>query len=563
MEDSRLLLLLLAVFAPVATGAFTLLLPKASIRFRTLAAFAGMLASVAALAAYVDQHGIAAPAVAEVAHADTDADHAHESASNTHADETRESEAASPVVGVPFVPSINLLITFNPDALGLFFAFLIAGIGVLIVIYARAYFGPAEGDLFRFYPMLGLFATAMIGLVLSDNMLSMLLFWEMTSIGSFLLIGWDRNNPKAVRLALQALVVTGTGGLVLMAGLILLAQSVGTWSLREAIQIIASGGVPDSAQSLFNWALVCCFIGAATKSAQWPFHFWLPGAMAAPTPVSAYLHSATMVKAGVYLFARFAPALMTHETWSLTLVGFGAVTMLLGGFLALRSQELKKIFAYTTVSQLGLLTAAYGLGRLSDGHGGNLIWPVMQILNHALYKAPLFMIAGAIMRLAGRKELHQLKGLFRSHTHIALICLVAAYAMGGGPFTLGFVAKEAFFYQIVHAAETRPIIWAVAVMGVLTAAFNVAIFIRILTTFLARPTSHEARIEHDPHAAIDSADHHNAGHADHHDLESPRSFWGVCLWAPAALLAALQILGGVAPGLFQRLLLAVETNREY
>ncbi len=501
MDESGLIRLAIAVLAPVALGLLTLLLPKRMIGARTILAWLGMGGAFASLAwVWIDGAGVGA--------------------------------------GVGLAPSVGLSLTFNPDALGVFFGLLVSGIGALIVLYARGYFGRDEASLFRFYPTLGLFATAMMGLVLSDDLIGMLVFWELTSLSSFLLIGWNRDSPRAVRLALQALATTGLGGMALLGGLVALGATTGEWTFAGVNAALASGEA-SAGGAVFGLAFALIFLGAATKSAQWPFHYWLPGAMAAPTPVSAYLHSATMVKAGVYLFARFYPGLSTLAWWGPALTVIGGSTMLWAAFVALRSHELKRIFAYTTVSQLGLLTCAYGLGAWSYKGEANLIWPVTQIFNHALYKAPLFIMAGAIMHVTGRKLLPELRGLWRSHPLYAGVLLVAAYAMAGGPFTLSFVAKEAFFYQAVHAAQTSAWVWAVGVAGILTAALNVAIFVRILTTFAGRGE----RIEN--------------AHAPE------RGFWGVWLWLPAALLAGLQVVGGVAPGWFGDALSPVETHALY
>ena len=504
MNENGLQLMLLAVFAPLVTGVITMFLPRRAVTGRVLVALAGpVLACVALLVRGVSDQ----------------------------------------VATVAFAPSLNLDLAFRADALGQFFALLVAGMGVLIVLYARGYFGRDENSLYRFYPTLGLFATAMLGIVLSDNMLSMFLFWEMTSVSSFLLIGWDRDNPKAVRLALQAFVTTGAGGMALLAGVITLGVATGAWSF-SALPEALGGGLSEQNRTLVTAAFFLMFAGGAAKSAQWPLHFWLPGAMAAPTPVSAYLHSATMVKAGVYLFARLFPTMSAQAAWTAMLVSFGAVTMLLGGYLALRSLELKKIFAYTTVSQLGLLVCAYGLGGYTYHGESNIIWPVTQILNHALYKAPLFIIAGAIMHVVGRKMLPDLRGLWHTHRTLALIALAGAYAMGGLPLTLSFNAKEAFLYQVYHAAEHHPVIWAVGAMAVLTAACNVAIFVRMAATFCSR-VRETAHVE---------------GH-DHHAHEG--GFWGACIWWPAALIVSLQFVLGIVPGVFEPLLRLVETHALY
>ena len=529
MSETGLWNLLIAVFAPVVTGVATLLLPGRAVAARVLTALAGPVAAVVALLLLVSEHGMGVGA------------------------------------SVPFVREMHIDLALTADPLGTFFALLIAGIGALIVLYARGYFGRDEASLARFYPPLGLFATAMIGIVLSDNFVMLFIFWELTSISSFLLIGWDRDDPRAVRLAMQAFIVTGLGGMALLGGLMLLGVATETWSFTELARIAASGGLLSGPHAgMIPWAFALMFAGGAAKSAQFPLHFWLPGAMAAPTPVSAYLHSATMVKAGVFLFGRLFPVLAVVGLWTPLLVGFGAVTMLYGAYVAVRSQELKKIFAYTTVSQLGLLTCMYGLGTFEHHGEANLIWPVTQILNHALYKAPLFIIAGAIMHIVGRKELHQLRGLIRSHTLLAVICLAGCYALAAGPFTLSFTMKEAFLYQIVHAAEESPVVWVVGVMTVLTAMCNVIIFVRFLTTFLSRVPDHEGREEHDPHAEADNPPEHDAGHdPSAHGHEHERGLWASCIWWPAAFLVAWQFVGGIAPAWFGALVGPVETNHGY
>jgi len=509
MDPTPLALLTAAVFAPIAAGLASLVAGRDSVTTRTLIALLGPVVSVAALAALWSRHGLAdAP------------------------------------VGVELVPAVELALTFRADALGMFFALLVAGVGALIVLYARGYFGPDARSLARFYPTLGFFASAMMGLVLADNMIALLLFWEMTSVSSFLLIGWDRDSRRAARLALQALIVTGLGGLALLGGFLLLGGATGEWSIAAAAQDVADGAVASSWSWAVPWALGLIFLGCATKSAQWPFHFWLPGAMAAPTPVSAYLHSATMVKAGVYLIARLYPALHAQAGWTPTLVVFGAVTMLLGAVLAFRADELKRIFAYTTVSQLGLFVCMYGLGAVAGGHAGegNLIWPVAQILNHALYKAPLFIIAGAIIHIAGRAQLSQLRGLVRERPLLAWICLLGCYALAGGPLTFSFTAKEAFFEMVYSASEVQPWLGAIVVMAVATAMCNVAIFVRFLTTFFARPSREGLAAQ-------------GHGHAPE------RGFWGACIWWPAALLVAAQFVFGAAPALLEATAGRIETHR--
>ncbi len=518
--ESWLTLALLAVFAPVVTGAATMLFPKRLITLRVGMALLGPVVAIVALL----QQGV-----------------------------------SEEVASLAFAPTLGLDLSFAADQLGMFFALLISGIGCLIVVYGRGYFGRDEKSLARFYPMLGLFMTAMMGIVLSDNLLGLFMFWELTSVSSFLLIGWNTQDRTSAKLAMQAFAVTGLGGLVMLAGLITLGVTSDIWSF-SALEAAFDAGTFSLAAPMVTTAFALIFVGAMAKSAQWPLHFWLPGAMAAPTPVSAYLHSATMVKAGVYLLARLFPVMRELSWWTPALVFFGAITMVVGGYMAIRSEVLKKIFAYTTVSQLGLFVCAYGLGGLNYSHGShggehgeaahgaataigdpNIIYPITQILNHALYKAPLFILAGAIMHLTGRTVLGELKGLIKKHPVLAWTSLAAAYAMAGLPFTLSFTAKEAFLYQIVHGAQQHAVLWFVGAAAVFMALCNVAIFVRMARTFFAPAEAHDA-------------------HADEHHHAPERGFWGACIWWPAAALVMWQFVGGIAPGLFEGIIGVVETD---
>ncbi len=506
-------LLMLAIFAPVLCGAAGLLLPRKEIGMRVAASVAGPALAVYLLGIFIHQHGFEAGVFSRL-----------------------------------WMDSLHLNLQFNADKFGLFFALLISGIGVLITLYARAYFGPDPDSLYRFYPSLLLFMTAMLGVVLSDNFLLMLLFWEMTSISSFLLIGWERDDPSAVKKAMQAFVVTGAGGLAIMAGLALLGTHTGHWSFSS----LAEFGVPSDVISMAAFGLI--FTGAAAKSAQFPLHFWLPGAMAAPTPVSAYLHSATMVKAGVYLTGRLWPLMAMLPIWPMVIIPLGAFTMVWGAFIALQKEDLKQIFAYTTISQLGLLMCMYGLSAFEYHGEPNLIWDVTQILNHALYKAPLFILAGAIGHVASR-QLPELNGFFwRSRTSMimATVLLLAGYGLAAGPGTLSFFAKEFFFYQIYHAYLEHPNIWFKLLVGagVATGMFNVAIFVRLLRTLVfAKPDTHHAH------------DDHGHGHSDHgHET----GIWPAFLWVPGLIIVAFQFVGGLAPGFFDHFVLQyIEPSRFY
>ncbi|HLL87891.1 MAG TPA: hydrogen gas-evolving membrane-bound hydrogenase subunit E [Tepidisphaeraceae bacterium] len=524
----------LAVFAPALLGAAGLALPRRTVGTRVALSVLAPVVSLVCLGLFVSQHGL----------------------------------TAGPF-GAAWMSELQLDFTFNPDRLGTFFALLVAGIGLLITLYARAYFGPDPDSLYRFYPSLLLFMTAMLGLVLADNFMLLLLFWELTSISSFLLIGWERDDAAAVKKALQAFVVTGAGGLALMGGLILLGVHTGAWSLS------ALGDVAIRPDAVTTAAFLMIFGGAAAKSAQWPLHFWLPGAMAAPTPVSAYLHSATMVKAGVYLLGRLWPALAVLPAWPVVLVTIGAVTMVLGAYVGLRKSDLKQIFAYTTVSQLGLFVCTYGLAAFQWEGRPNLIWDVTQILNHAAYKAPLFMIAGAIGHVVHTRELPELRGLARaggSKTVMAVILLLAAYAMASGPLTLGFAAKEFFFYGVYHAygATRQPALLALIAAGVVTGMLQVAIFVRLARVLLASraavPLPHlahhdAASEEHSLKHAADECDGTAPhGHPQHTHDAHDAPFWSAMLWLPALLVVTVQYVGGVAPWITESLVRPFEAN---
>ncbi|MEM1098271.1 MAG: hydrogen gas-evolving membrane-bound hydrogenase subunit E, partial [Planctomycetota bacterium] len=439
--------------------------------------------------------------------------------------------------------------------LGGFFGLLVSGIGVLIVLYARGYFGghteQARNDLYRFLPTLGFFTTAMLGVVLADYTLLTLVFWELTSISSFLLIGWDRTKPGAIKLALQAFVTTGLGGMFLLGGLALFGGATGVWRWSELSQ--AAAGIDWSSAPVVT-AFALMLVGAFAKSAQWPLHYWLPGAMAAPTPVSAFLHSATMVKAGVFLVGRLYPEFQhvgDHHLWAAIIVPFGTVTMLYGGITAVCKHDLKQIFAYTTVSQLGLLMAMYGLGGLHYGHDGHhlaaLDFDLTQIANHAFYKAPLFITAGAIGHVASR-QLPELFGAFKKHPAICATMLAAGWALAALPGSISFQAKELFLYAVYHAAEEYPIVWAVLIATVLTAACNVAIFVRLFTTLLGLKFGMQA-----------APDEH---HDDHHH-EHEHGFGAALIWLPAVPLVALQFVGGIATPVWDALFLPFETHINY
>jgi len=340
-----------------------------------------------------------------------------------------------------WVEGLGLEFSVRLDGLSMLFALLISGIGTLILFYTQGYFkgNPQQG---RFLMYIIAFMASMLGVVLADHLLLVFIFWELTSFTSYLLIGFNHENADARTAALQALLVTVLGGLFLLAGIILLAQATGTWRLSEIIQ----HGTELHAHEHYLPILILVCIGAFTKSAQFPFHFWLPNAMQAPTPASAYLHSSTMVKAGVYLLARLHPALGGTEEWAAILIPIGTITFLLGAFMAIGQHVLKRLLAYTTVSALGAMVMLLGLGS------ADTIKAVAAfVLAHAFYKATLFLVAGGITHeTGGETSIDKLGGL-RKAMPISFACaLLAGLSMGGFPPFLGFVAKETWLHALGH-----------------------------------------------------------------------------------------------------------------
>ncbi len=370
--------------------------------------------------------------------------------------------------GYVWVPSFNVSFSWLIDGLSLTFILLISGIGALIVLYSGGYLKghPHQG---RFFSFLLMFMGSMLGLVASDSFLMLFVFWELTSITSFLLIGFDHQREAARRAALQALVVTGGGGLFLLAGLIIL------WNISGITQfsLLSAFGPQVKASPFYLAALVLVLGGAFTKSAQFPFHFWLPNAMEAPTPVSAYLHSATMVKAGVYLLMRLYPVLGGTPAWQVILPVFGAATLVIGALLAVRQTDLKLMLAYTTVSSLGLLVLLTGFGVPYAIEAAALY-----LVAHSLFKGALFMIAGIIDHETGMRDVTRLGGLRSAMPLTFAIAMAAAISMGGLPPFFGFLAKEEV-YTALSAFDMRSITFAaLAVAGnalMFAVAFAVAL----------------------------------------------------------------------------------------
>ena len=387
--------------------------------------------------------------------------------------------------GFDWVPSLGLRFSWLLDGLSLTFALLITGIGALIVLYAGGYL-KGHADLGRFFSFIFLFMGSMLGLVVSDSFLTLFVFWELTSITSFLLIGFDHQREAARRAALQALVVTGGGGLLLLAGLLLVWQITGVGSMSDLLK----AGDTLRASPLYLVALILVLGGAFTKSAQFPFHFWLPNAMEAPTPVSAYLHSATMVKAGVYLLMRLNPVMGGTPAWQTILPVFGAATLLVGTLLAIRQTDLKLKLAYTTVSSLGLLVLLTGFG--SDYA---IEAAVLYLVAHSLFKGALFMVAGIVDHETGTRDITRLGGLRSAMPLTFSAALIAAVSMGGLPPAFGFLAKEEIYAALAQASAGAIILTIVAIAGnalMFAIAFAVALkpFVGPLTETPRHP--HEA-----------------------------------------------------------------------
>ncbi|NEX21451.1 monovalent cation/H+ antiporter subunit A [Thiorhodococcus mannitoliphagus] len=370
-----------------------------------------------------------------------------------------------------WIPQAGVDLAFRFDGLALLFTTMILGIGLLVILYARYYLSddaqnPKPG-MGRFYAYLLLFMGSMLGVVLSENLIVLLIFWEMTSLSSFLLISYSYQGKEARQGARMALTVTGLGGLALLGGFMLLGKMAGSYELSV---ILAQGDV-IRADPLYTPMLVLILIGAFTKSAQFPFHFWLPRAMAAPTPVSAYLHSATLVKAGIFLLARLFPVLSGTPEWSWLVIGAGLSTLLIGAWFALFKHDLKGLLAYSTISHLGLITLLFGLATPLAAVAG-----LFHIINHATFKASLFMAAGIIDHECGTRDMRRINGLWKFMPYTATLAMVAAASMAGVPLFNGFLSKEMFFAETTDFFSDRPWGWMlptlVALAGVLAVAYS-------------------------------------------------------------------------------------------
>ena len=390
---------------------------------------------------------------------------------------------------IAWLPTLGLNFTIRMDGFAWMFCMLVLGIGALVVLYARYYMSP-EDPVPRFFAFFLAFMGSMAGVVLSGNIIQLVLFWELTSLFSFLLIGYWHHRKDARRGARMALTVTGTGGLCLLAGMLLLGHIVGSYDLDT---VLAAGDLVR-AHPLYLTVLVLVLLGALTKSAQFPFHFWLPHAMAAPTPVSAYLHSATMVKAGVFLMARMLPVLGGTEPWFWLVGGAGVCTLLLGGYVAMFQDDLKGLLAYSTISHLGLITLLLGLNSPLAA-----VAAVFHIMNHATFKASLFMAAGIIDHESGTRDIRRLSGLFRMMPITATLAMVASAAMAGVPLLNGFLSKEMFFAETVYISANRAVEYGLPIAATLAGIFSVAYSLRFtVDVFFGPPATDLPHTPHEP-----------------------------------------------------------------
>lgn len=414
------------------------------------------------------------------------------------------------LVSHEWIPSLGVSFRLRADGFAAFFALLVAGIGILVGVYSLGYMVTELGNarIARYYAALTAFMGAMLGIAISDDLVLLFLFWEITSITSYLLIGFWYEREDARAGALTALLVTAMGGLAMLAGFILIGLATGSFALSEIIADDARREALTSSPA-FVPAMLLVIAGAFTKSAQFPFHFWLPGAMVAPTPISTYLHSATMVKAGIFLLARVTPLFAEATLWPLILVPVGLATFFLGAWQSFRENDLKALLAYSTVSTLGLVTLAYGL-RVPEQDA-------LQILSHATYKGALFMVAGIVEHATGSRDLRALGGLRSKLPFSFVVCLLCVLSMGGLPPLFGFVAKEALYGSLL---ETPILAGIPLLLGSVVGAVVVgnAFLLAAGLKFLIGAFFGAAKAGHD-HAAHD-------GHG-----ESP------ALWLPPAVLA--------------------------
>ncbi len=414
-----------------------------------------------------------------------------------------------------WLPQLGINLSFRLDALGLLFGLLISGIGTLIYIYAYYYLSP-KNSLSKLYQLLMLFMAAMLGISLSNNLIILLVFWELTSISSFLLVGYWSQYEAAQRGARMALTITGMGGLAMLGGFVLIGQITGTYQIDQLVLM------KDTIQqhALFVPALLLILLGAFTKSAQFPFHFWLPNAMAAPTPVSAYLHSATMVKAGIFLLARLAPIFIGAALYHNIVTFVGLFTLCMAAGFAIFKEDLKGLLAYSTISHLGLIVCLLGIGSPLA-----VAAAIFHIINHATFKAALFMIAGIIDHETGTRDLRKLSGIWQLLPFTGTLTMITAASMAGVPLTNGFISKEMFFTELL-ANLSGPVMVISAIVATLAGIFAVSYSIRLVHgVFFDGPIGK---------------------HVPNKDAHEPP----LGMRLPAIILATLCILVGILPALF-------------
>ena len=388
-----------------------------------------------------------------------------------------------------WIPSAGINFSVRMDGFAWMFAMLVTGIGLLVALYARYYMSKND-PVPRFFSFFLAFMGAMLGVVLSGNVVQLVFFWELTSLFSFMLIGYWYHRKDARRGARMALTVTGAGGLAMLAGMLMLGHIAGSYQL----DVILGAGERIRAHPLYTPMLVLVLLGAFTKSAQFPFHFWLPRAMAAPTPVSAYLHSATMVKAGVFLLARLWPALSGTEQWFWLVGGAGVVTLVLGAYFAMFQNDLKGLLAYSTISHLGLITLLLGLNRDLAA-----VAAVFHIMNHATFKASLFMAAGIIDHETGTRDMRRLSGLWKAMPITGTLAFVASAAMAGVPLMNGFLSKEMFFAETVDLSSTPLLDYGLPVAATVAGIFAVVYSLRFSVGVFLGPPARQLPLEpHEP-----------------------------------------------------------------
>ena len=451
----------------------------------------------------------------------------------------RVMDGEHPTEVISWIPALGVELSFRLDTLGWLMLLLVGGVGALVLVYCSAYFAASASGLRKFGGVLTAFAGAMVGLVTADDMLLLFMFWELTTVFSYLLIGHYHDRKASRRAAMQAIIVTTAGGLAMLVGIVILGQTAETGYSVSGLLANPPEGTAVTA------AVVCLLVGAASKAALIPTHFWLPAAMAAPTPVSAYLHAAAMVKAGVYLVARFAPAYSHLTVWTVIIIVLGCGTLLLGGYRALRQNDLKLVLAYGTVSQLGLIVLMVGLGSRAAALAG-----LAMIGAHAMFKAALFLTVGIVDAATGTRDLRRLSGVGRAMPLTALAGGLATASMIGLPPFAGYVAKEAALESLVHDSAPLDLPWlgylviaAVAVGSMLTVAYGLRFFWGAFATKKGAPAIPIVPVNAEGHAVETSP-------VDPADIKRQSLF----LVTPALVLAVLGLATALVPAVGEELL---------